>query len=408
VLCSLCCCDSHALPDVNRANRHVTAFAALLCLLACFNTLFVPLHLEDTVLSHPRAAAMQAVGRLPKSWSDAADLSSLSTQLQRGSLNLTHSFVTRQALKRLTHGQRAGLWLLGGSDVNLAEPVPATAGASGAANGPAAANVAPGRAGAFAAWMAAVERGPWQHNSTWAAHAVDELKGDLDMYKAEGCADVDRFRQTVVKHHKEIFRMQVRLQLAGSSGYCSSPSHPHPHWLHLGCLSSCPPPCILHQVCRLPWLCIEIVLCASCCVETQHPDIILLLSCKRVQDPQHRLSVPLIEAALALMRLSTEKFFVLLSLYVSFLLFRIPPRYVATLVWVNARVSNALARLVLYSFPMVCWVYGAGVVFSTIVSGEPAMAAWSEYHGLRATAKPAAQIKHSRPAPSSQAVIKAT
>ena len=70
------------------------------------------------------------------------------------------------------------------------------------------------------------------------------------------------------------------------------------------------------------------------------------------------------------MRLSTEKFFVLLSLYVAFLLFRTPPPYVAALISINARVSNAFARLVLYSFPMVCWVYGAGMVFSTLVSGE--------------------------------------
>lgn len=97
------------------------------------------------------------------------------------------------------------------------------------------------------------------------------------------------------------------------------------------------------------------------------------LSCCAVlssQDPDHRLSVPLIEVALALMRLSTEKFFVLLSLYVAFLLFRTPPPGVARLIGANARISNAFARMVLYSFPAVCWGYGAGCVFSTLVSGE--------------------------------------
>lgn len=94
-----------------------------------------------------------------------------------------------------------------------------------------------------------------------------------------------------------------------------------------------------------------------------------MIACLSSQDPNHRLSIPLIEAALALMRLSTEKFFVLLSLYVAFLLFRIPPPAVATLISVNARISNAFARLVLYSFPCVCWVYGAGVVFSALVTG---------------------------------------
>lgn len=89
-----------------------------------------------------------------------------------------------------------------------------------------------------------------------------------------------------------------------------------------------------------------------------------------LQDPNHRLSVPLIEAALAVMRLSTEKFFVLLSLYVAFLLFRTPPPAVACLISITARISNAFARMVLYTFPCVCWVYGAGFVFSTLVSGE--------------------------------------
>lgn len=70
------------------------------------------------------------------------------------------------------------------------------------------------------------------------------------------------------------------------------------------------------------------------------------------------------------MRLSTEKLFVLLSLYVAFLLFRVPPPQVAWLIGINARISNAFARLVLYSFPCICWCYGAGFVFSTLVSCE--------------------------------------
>jgi hypothetical protein len=84
------------------------------------------------------------------------------------------------------------------------------------------------------------------------------------------------------------------------------------------------------------------------------------------------------EAALALMRLSTEKFFVLLSLYVAFLLFRTPPPYAAALIGLNARISNAFARLVLYSFPAVCWVYGAGVLFSSLVSGMQACMAFPQ------------------------------
>lgn len=82
------------------------------------------------------------------------------------------------------------------------------------------------------------------------------------------------------------------------------------------------------------------------------------------------MTIPLVEAALALMRLSTEKFFVLVSLYVAFLMFRIPPRSAAIVINFNARISSAFARLILYSFPAVCWVYGAGFIFSTFVSGE--------------------------------------
>lgn len=89
-----------------------------------------------------------------------------------------------------------------------------------------------------------------------------------------------------------------------------------------------------------------------------------------LQEPEHRMSVPLVDAALALMRLSTEKFFVLLSLFVTFLVFRIPPQSAAYLIRLNARISSAFARLIVYSFPAVCWSYGAGFVFSTFVSGQ--------------------------------------
>lgn len=88
------------------------------------------------------------------------------------------------------------------------------------------------------------------------------------------------------------------------------------------------------------------------------------------QTPRHRTLIPLVEAALAVMRLSCEKFPVLLSLYVAHLLFWEPPPWAAALVAFNGRLSGAWQRVVLLSFPAVCWVYGAGVVFSTFVSGE--------------------------------------
>lgn len=45
----------------------------------------------------------------------------------------------------------------------------------------------------------------------------------------------------------------------------------------------------------------------------------------KMTDPEHLRLIPLVEAALALMRLSCEKFFVLVSVYLSYLLFRDPP-----------------------------------------------------------------------------------
>lgn len=215
---SPCCLFPHySATTTNRANRHVTAFAALLCLLAGFNSMFIPLHLEDAVLAHPRATAMQAVGRLPKRWSTAADLRQLSTQLQQGSFNLTHSIVTYKALKQVTHGRRAGMWRMRLQDVNLAEPVvtaPAvTMTGTLPAVGTAAAAVVTGRARGFAQWMEAVEQGPWQHNSTWASLALDELRAGLEAYQSEpnACPDVERFKAMALKHHQEIFRMQVGL-----------------------------------------------------------------------------------------------------------------------------------------------------------------------------------------------------
>lgn len=62
---------------------------------------------------------------------------------------------------------------------------------------------------------------------------------------------------------------------------------------------------------------------------------------RKTLDPQHRALIPLVEATLALMRLSCEKFFVLLSVYVSYLLFQDPPSLAARwLIRVNARYAR--------------------------------------------------------------------
>jgi hypothetical protein len=208
-----------------RANRHVTAFAALLCLLACSNSLFVPLHLEDVVLTHPRTAAMQAVGRLPQLWGSASDLGGISSQLQDGSLNMTLSFVTNEALTNLLRGKRPGLWRLGNRPV-MSMPAPA-AGAERSSRllGEGALETGLGEAAltnrldqaaaasskqlsSFAAWMGAVERGPWRDNSTWAAVAVAGLQQGLSDYMGQ-CSDAHRFQHNAWKHHYDIFRMQV-------------------------------------------------------------------------------------------------------------------------------------------------------------------------------------------------------
>ena len=78
--------------------------------------------------------------------------------------------------------------------------------------------------------------------------------------------------------------------------------------------------------------------------------------------------IPLIEATLAMMRFSCEKFFVLLTVYVNYLLFRNPPQAARMLVRINSSLSSIYQYVVLYTFPAICWIYGAGIIFSSFVS----------------------------------------
>ncbi|PNW80246.1 hypothetical protein CHLRE_08g383800v5 [Chlamydomonas reinhardtii] len=100
----------------------------------------------------------------------------------------------------------------------------------------------------------------------------------------------------------------------------------------------------------------------------------------RMKDPEHRSLIPLVEAALAIMRLSCEKYWVLLAIYLAFLIFRDAPRPARLLIRLIARVSSAFQRVILFAFPAVCWLYNAGLVFSLFVSvvfwGGPALAAY--------------------------------
>ncbi len=63
------------------------------------------------------------------------------------------------------------------------------------------------------------------------------------------------------------------------------------------------------------------------------------------QDPKHRALVPLVECALALMRLSCEKLFVLVSVFVAYLLFRELPAPARALIRLNARLSAAFQKV---------------------------------------------------------------
>ncbi|GIL76693.1 hypothetical protein Vretimale_8764 [Volvox reticuliferus] len=89
---------------------------------------------------------------------------------------------------------------------------------------------------------------------------------------------------------------------------------------------------------------------------------------QRIRDPEHRALIPLVEAALAIMRLSCEKYFVLVAIYVAFLLFRDPPRPARAVIRLVARVSGVFQKVILFAFPVVCWLYNAGFIFSLFVS----------------------------------------
>lgn len=79
-----------------------------------------------------------------------------------------------------------------------------------------------------------------------------------------------------------------------------------------------------------------------------------------LQDPVHLELIPLVESALAVMRLSCEKFFVLVSMFAAYLTFRNPPKLARALIKLNARISTAFQKVILYSFPAICWIYSAG------------------------------------------------
>jgi hypothetical protein len=83
---------------------------------------------------------------------------------------------------------------------------------------------------------------------------------------------------------------------------------------------------------------------------------------------EHRSLVPLIEIALAIMRLSCEKWFSLVAMFVSYVVFGDPPVHAREYIKIVAIACRIFQHCILLSFPAVCWVYGAGFLFSTFAS----------------------------------------
>jgi Zinc finger, C3HC4 type (RING finger) len=93
-----------------------------------------------------------------------------------------------------------------------------------------------------------------------------------------------------------------------------------------------------------------------------------VIEMRRMEDEDHRALVPLVESALAIMRLSCERWFALIGVYLGYLLFRDPPPAARAMIRFVAHVSRIFQRAILLSFPAVCWIYGAGMVFSSFAS----------------------------------------
>jgi hypothetical protein len=331
--------------------------------LAGANALWLPLQLEAAVLRHPLSAASQVAARLPQPWPTAAAL-----------LQQQHALMKPQRRgARLVPGlqphRKQSWWTLVVGSVSSSTNSSASAGvaageqhAAAAAAAVAAARVsgAPIAPAALLGWLSAIDDVPHevQHGEALAA-AAGALAPLLDRWRAFNGAPAAcsgehadaAFRTGVFNHHREGMHMQVRggarrcVQAATEMGrFCGCPCArpcphrtPHAHPSHTRTHTHTHTNTHTHT-------------------HTPH------------QSAVHRAGLPLAQGILAILRLSTERFFVLLSLFVSFVLFRTPPRPVAWLVRLNARLTIVFVRVVLYSFPLSCWVFQAGLPFSLLVS----------------------------------------
>jgi hypothetical protein len=168
-------------------------------MMALFNALFIPLHLEDRILQHPDTAVMHVAGRLPD-WQDSSSLQGLQQGLRNGLMKLGESFVKQQAAAAAA----AAAGSVGVSKSN------STKGSHGAAV--VGVVVDSEQLAAIAIAAAAAGVGSWQADKEWAVDAVGRLAERVQLYQGEarGCPDVERLRRNLLKHHEEIARMQVR------------------------------------------------------------------------------------------------------------------------------------------------------------------------------------------------------
>jgi hypothetical protein len=87
-----------------------------------------------------------------------------------------------------------------------------------------------------------------------------------------------------------------------------------------------------------------------------------------MQDKEHMELIPLVEVALAIMRLSCEKFFVLISVLAAYLIFRDDVPWLArVLIRVNHRISMLFQRV--WEDPCVSLLPKLSVVLPIIVFG---------------------------------------
>ena len=314
-----------------RANARVVAAVVAAAAAAALNALVVPLALEASVLAHPRTAPLLAAGA--GGWLDGGE----------GAAKVGPLAARAASPPPAPSGWVASLLARPGQHHHQAA-VDAAVDAA-AAESPFPPHPLP-LSRALAAAAAAGGQRPLPGGDAPPAAGVAALAATRTAYLARGCPAGPRVRGA---SGSAAGRFGGRLRPGASAPVSPAPPPPPP---------APPLPPTLSAALR------------------QH-----VAEITKMRSPDHVALVPLVEAALALMRLACEKFFVLAAVLAAHLLFRDDvPRPARSLIRATHRLSSAFQRVILYSFPAVCWVYGAGLVFSSFVSvvfwGAPAQRAW--------------------------------